>query len=269
MGLHSSLWFSNIANLAVYSNGWVNAAVYGWQNRHICRGLRDVPRTFHPYTSLGKQNLEPVKTPEINLELFQQDMYFMCLMRRLPLVLFFYRWYTRGTSCWFAALLDVCLSNLAGSGVDWRRPIRIFLLFFLVALNRTAWPQGLEKWGFAHLVDFLGLGWHLYRRVFICRKHSQCGIFSECQEIECWKTRFASRKQHLARRICSWWKDMLVTDGKALPKRSHLYWFLSVECQILSNQLSIKLSISSKAALHWGNHFMWALVEFRDSFHRR
>ena len=83
------LWFSNIANLAVYSNGWVNAAVYGWQNRHICCGLRDVRRTFQPYTSLGKQNLEPVKTPEINLELFQQDMYFMCLMRRLPLVVFF------------------------------------------------------------------------------------------------------------------------------------------------------------------------------------
>ena len=40
---------------------------------------------------------------------------------------------------------------------------------------------------------------------------------------------------------------------------------LSVECQILSNQFSI----SSKAALLWGNHFMWALVEFRDSFHRR
>eukprot|EP00434_Breviolum_minutum_P030174 symbB.v1.2.026685.t1/scaffold2603.1/size75102/5 len=39
MGLHSSLWFSNIANLAVYSNGWVNAAVYGWQNRHICSGV--------------------------------------------------------------------------------------------------------------------------------------------------------------------------------------------------------------------------------------
>ena len=73
MGLHSSLWFSNIANLAVYSNGWVNAAVYGWQNRHICCGLRDVRRTFQPYTSLGKQNLEPVKTPENNLELFQQD----------------------------------------------------------------------------------------------------------------------------------------------------------------------------------------------------
>lgn len=29
-------WFRHVATLAVYSNGWVNSAVYSWQNRHIC-----------------------------------------------------------------------------------------------------------------------------------------------------------------------------------------------------------------------------------------
>ncbi|CAJ1409339.1 unnamed protein product [Effrenium voratum] len=29
-------WFRHFATLAVYSNGWINAAVYSWQNRHLC-----------------------------------------------------------------------------------------------------------------------------------------------------------------------------------------------------------------------------------------
>ena len=86
MGLHSSLWFSHVATLAVYSNGWVNAAVYSWQNRHICCGLRDMNSTDLQKTLplLGWQNLGPIK---------KARNYFLLLEQ----------WYTCGKSCCFAA----------------------------------------------------------------------------------------------------------------------------------------------------------------------
>ncbi|CAK9100530.1 Uncharacterized protein SCF082_LOCUS47040, partial [Durusdinium trenchii] len=36
VGLAPKDWFRHVATIAVYSNGCVNAAVYSWQNRHIC-----------------------------------------------------------------------------------------------------------------------------------------------------------------------------------------------------------------------------------------
>ncbi|CAE7259055.1 unnamed protein product [Symbiodinium sp. KB8] len=35
-----NVWSGRLASLAMYSNGWVNAAVYGCQNRHLCPGSR-------------------------------------------------------------------------------------------------------------------------------------------------------------------------------------------------------------------------------------
>eukprot|EP00439_Symbiodinium_sp_Y106_P051525 s5746_g6.t2 len=51
-----NLWSGRLASLAMYSNGWVNAAVYGCQNRHLCPGSR---RTTPGLTLQGRRGSSP------------------------------------------------------------------------------------------------------------------------------------------------------------------------------------------------------------------